>query len=157
MDGDDWYIKALDEKGDHKKAQALRDKAATENCPLLHNPHWDGYCDWCGHKLPKGRRRWCEEHQFEWVENHDWSFARHAAIRRDGCCVRCGSRSMLEVNHKNPRNGAGYHYGCHNHLALLEVLCHRCHVEETNRQAALRRAGLPFVPWSGGRAEQGTL
>ena len=40
----------------------------------------------------------------------------------------------LEVNHIVPRRGAGYGSGCHHHLANLETLCHRHHVEETNHQ-----------------------
>lgn len=45
----------------------------------------------------------------------------------------------LEVNHIDPRVGRGYLWGCHNHLANLETLCHGCHVVETKRQAAQRR------------------
>lgn len=45
----------------------------------------------------------------------------------------------IEVNHIVPRVGAGYHAGCHHHLDGLETLCHRCHVQVTNAQAAARR------------------
>jgi hypothetical protein len=47
---------------------------------------------------------------------------------------------VLEVNHVDPRNGRGYHQGCHHHLDRLESLCHGCHVEETNAQRAARGA-----------------
>jgi hypothetical protein len=50
------------------------------------------------------------------------------------------SWTALEVNHKDPLVGHGYHNGCHHHLDKLETLCHDCHVTETNRQAAERRA-----------------
>lgn len=52
----------------------------------------------------------------------------------------------LEVNHIKPRVGRGYGFGCHNHLANLETLCHRCHVAETNRQSAQRRGDPPQRP-----------
>lgn len=48
----------------------------------------------------------------------------------------------MEVNHKIPRAGAGYHQGCHHHLADLETLCHPCHVVETTRQGRERRGAL---------------
>jgi 5-methylcytosine-specific restriction endonuclease McrA len=96
--------------------------------------------------------------------NHHWHLARAAAIERDaGRCVDCGwsegdiythqlrngqlaiwSRhslvqhagrdNWLEVNHVEPRAGAGYALGCWHHLANLETLCHKCHVKVTRRQ-----------------------
>lgn len=45
----------------------------------------------------------------------------------------------LEVNHKDPREGRGYHEGCHHHQDRLETLCHDCHVIETTRQGRERR------------------
>ena len=47
----------------------------------------------------------------------------------------------VEVNHREPRHGRGYHSGCHHHLNGLETLCHRCHVAVTAGQALGRRAG----------------
>lgn len=41
---------------------------------------------------------------------------------------------QLEVNHVEPRAGAGYGAGCWNHQTNLQVLCHPCHVAETTRQ-----------------------
>ncbi len=79
-----------------------------------------------------------------WGCNHIWTSARHAAIRRDRGCVRCGTPYRLEVNHIEPRNGAGYGNGCWHHQSGLETLCHRHHVEETNRQRAARRDGTPL-------------
>ena len=46
----------------------------------------------------------------------------------------------LEVNHIEPREGRGYQSGCHHHLTNLETLCHDCHLVETKRQGAERRA-----------------
>ena len=54
--------------------------------------------------------------------------------------VRTGEMLVrLEVNHKVPRNGQGYHHGCHHHQADLETLCHGCHVEVTTAQGRARR------------------
>ena len=44
----------------------------------------------------------------------------------------------LEVNHIVPRKGAGYSFGCWNHLDNLETLCHACHVKVTNAQRRSR-------------------
>jgi len=52
---------------------------------------------------------------------------------------RTGSAN-LEVNHIVPRQGAGYLWGCHNHVDGLETMCRRHHVEETTRQ----RRGWPL-------------
>lgn len=48
-------------------------------------------------------------------------------------------RTQLEVNHVVPCLGAHRENSCAHHLDGLIVLCHPCHVAETNRQ---RRAGL---------------
>jgi 5-methylcytosine-specific restriction endonuclease McrA len=53
--------------------------------------------------------------------------------------------SSLEVNHRVPRRGGGYHAGCHHHLDGLETLCHRCHVAETNAQHQAARSGQPMA------------
>ncbi len=53
--------------------------------------------------------------------------------------------SSLEVNHRVPRRGRGYHAGCHHHLDGLETLCHRCHVAETNAQQGAARTGVALA------------
>ena len=40
----------------------------------------------------------------------------------------------LEVNHIEPRKGAGYHNGCHHHADGLETLCKPCHSAVTKAQ-----------------------
>lgn len=40
----------------------------------------------------------------------------------------------LEVNHIVPRRGAGYGFGCWNHLDNLITLCHQCHLQSTAQQ-----------------------
>lgn len=54
----------------------------------------------------------------------------------------------LEVNHIDPRVGRGYGWGCWNHSANLETLCHAHHVDETRRQAADRRGVNPQLQLS---------
>lgn len=140
-------------------------------CQLVDPRGWDrhgqvlGRCGWCGGELPLTKagkinpnRRWCRrECSDAYWDNHSWTSARPAAIRRDGHeCVRCHAKGYgasgreqgapyveLEVNHKIPRNGAGYSNGCWHHLEDLETLCHDCHVRETTRQIRERR-GLPL-------------
>ncbi len=116
-----------------------------------------------------GRRtRWCSKKcEQNYRLNHHWNEARHAAIERDKGCVKCGwtddlpyytrrgqfvlwpkaallghEENWLEVNHVVPRMGASYKTGCINHLAGLEVLCHRCHVKVTRRQKLERARAL---------------
>lgn len=109
-----------------------------------------GVCDACGKPLTGRQQRWCSfECSRVEAPHHDWNAARRAAKRRDGHkCVKCGRadevderfRSILEVNHIEPRVGKGYGWGCWNHQDNLETLCHECHVEVTKAQAAARRA-----------------
>lgn len=99
----------------------------------------------CENKLTGRRRKWCSnkcsrKYQDQIWNNHDWNSARKAALKRDNHkCVKCGSTEKLEVNHINPRNGAGYGFSCGHHLDNLEVLCHTCHVKVTNEQRKARK------------------
>jgi 5-methylcytosine-specific restriction endonuclease McrA len=111
-------------------------------------------CRGCGGELTGRRTVWCSDacSRAYWA-NHIWTAARGAAKKRDGHkCVTCGAPAdgigtgvALEVNHIDPRNGAGYGTGCWNHLDNLETLCHACHVKVTNQQARERR-GLTDEP-----------
>lgn len=109
---------------------------------------WGKRCFLCGSALrdpsvvkQSRRLRWCSDAcSRAWWTNHLWSAASAACLSRDrGTCVRCGSTSLPEANHKEPLNGRGYHESCAHHLAGLETLCHACHVAETNQQARDRR------------------
>lgn len=110
-----------------------------------------GRCQWCDGEIPPGRRRtWCDAACGRaWQRNHVWRFARSAARRRARYrCERPGcdaERRDCEVNHRTPRDGAGYGVGCHHHLAPgadgaggLEVLCRAHHAEVTAAQARAR-------------------
>jgi 5-methylcytosine-specific restriction endonuclease McrA len=113
-------------------------------------PEVPGRCAWCLGTLPPRRRRWCGDRcKGTYLDNHFWGWARHLAIVRAGgfgeaTCDQCGRRirGAPEVNHVEPRAGAGYDDGCHHHQTNLQVLCHGCHVAETTRQIRERR-GIP--------------
>lgn len=114
----------------------------------------EGVCGICEKALRGGQTRWCsKQHARLFYQNHYWTQARSAAKRRDRRqCVRMvapnNNRTLprcngwpLEVNHIEPRNGAGYDGpNCAHHQSNLETLCHAHHVIETNRQASERRA-----------------
>lgn len=62
-------------------------------CPLRSAP-WPtpaGCCAWCGNQLPKRARRWCSRQcTDEFTRQHNWQWAREAALERDGgLCVTC--------------------------------------------------------------------
>lgn len=137
----------------------------TVECTVLVPVHVDGRCDRCGKELTGRQTRWCSYAcSLEFRTNHDWNLARKAARRRDGeRCVRCGARGgyyegefpdavwvpQLEVNHLVPRVGRGYGWGCHNHLDVLETLCHEDHILVTRQQVeerALAELRLPRRP-----------
>ena len=112
-------------------------------CSLLPFADVAGVCDACGTPLTGRRRRWCSKRcNWRWVVQHRWTQARKAARKRDlNKCVRedCESTERLEVNHIVPRNGAGYGFGCWNHLENLETLCRSHHLVETARQREERK------------------
>lgn len=129
------------------------------NCDVAPHDDEPDVCGICAVPLRGAQSRWCSKaHARLYYQNHYWTQARSAAKRRDRyACVmvsftfekelpvrfgpseRCTGRP-LEVNHKIPRNGAGYDGpNCAHHLDKLETLCHAHHVIETNRQAKERR------------------
>lgn len=63
-------------------------------CPLAAGPFPPEArrCDWCGIPLEGRRRRWCTDAcSNAYSDNHAWTSARAAAIRRDKVCQGCGS------------------------------------------------------------------
>lgn len=59
-------------------------------------------------------------------EQLHFSGKRDQVIRRDKKCVRCGSRELLVVHHKD-HAGRG-HLHPDNRLSNLETLCRKCHI-----------------------------
>lgn len=123
-----------------------------QGCPLSRWSGADGHCQWCDGAVPAGRRRvWCQDAcRRAWERNHLWRHARIHARKRAGYrCTRAGCEALrmdVEVNHRTPRDGAGYGPGCHHHQdpdehgrGGLEALCHAHHVEVTNAQRTARR------------------
>ncbi len=108
---------------------------------------WSGRkdrCRWCDKRLVGRQERWCGKVCGNRAyEQHEWTWARQAALARDlkACrhCGACGYGVRLEVNHKKPVLGKHSKQGCWHHVSKLETLCHDCHVEVTKAQ---RKAGL---------------
>lgn len=121
------------------------------------NEHQPGSCRGCGGGLAPRRQYYCASNECRdgFEENHFWGTARLAAIGRatvyrlalsedyrgrlyhrpvGTVCARCEQFCVPEVNHIVPVNGDRRQFSCAHHLDNLEVLCHGCHVEETNRQ-----------------------
>lgn len=55
----------------------------------------------------------------------------------------------IEVNHIQPRLGAGYGFGCWNHPENLESLCHDCHLLATKAQKRGWRRPATELPEDG--------
>jgi hypothetical protein len=106
---------------------------------------WEGHprrCRWCNAGVYGRRTRWCSDGcATEMLENHYWGTARHAAVRRDGGCVRDGCADLrLTVHHRDtPALGRHGQTSCAHHLAGLETLC-ETHHREADRIARAARA-----------------
>ena len=119
--------------------------AAVLRCTLS---EWGGHpkrCRWCDTELPPKHRRWCSpECRSVFYANHLWTFARDAALKRDGfACVECGVLEVkgpapggfaemregrgewvhLQVHHDPPVLGNHARNGCHHHQDRLITLC----------------------------------
>lgn len=85
-------------------------------------------CRWCNAQLTGRQKRWCADCRDAWAENHFWTAARSAALRRDGHkCVRCGSEDHLQVHHLEHARGRHKRSDCIHHQRNLETLCRECH------------------------------
>jgi len=70
----------------------------TFECDLAFGDNSDGRCSWCGAELAGRQKRWCcPDHTMQFVQNHCWSDARDAAVKRDGHrCVQCGTSEQWD-------------------------------------------------------------
>lgn len=127
-----------------------------KTCPLAMPFEGKSGCVRCGEAVPSRRHRWCGRACIgTYLRNHAWTDARREAVRLAGVdvdgdrlaqCDDCGALTAHpEVNHVEPREGAGYGNGCWNHQTNLQVLCHPCHVAETTRQIRERMPERPAV------------
>jgi hypothetical protein len=110
-----------------------------------------GYCAVCTTELTGRQIRYCSKRCRKWWrDNHQWTEARRAALRRGRRCVRPGcpssNRDPVEVNHilplaitaGSPSHGAT---GCFNHQYNLETLCVPDHREVTEQARQREREG----------------
>lgn len=122
---------------------------------------WEGRarcCRWCNAELSGRKQRWCSsECANENGRNHWWTYARHAALRRDESrCVQCAAEGVdlgigargLQVHHMtalhtlmidvktwmgnddvfSTRRVHHSDGGCWHHLDGLVTLCKPCHL-----------------------------
>ncbi len=115
----------------------------------------DKLCRACETPLAGRRTAYCsDECSKAFDREHFWNVASGRALkaaRIDGDwrhrCAHCGGAfEAVEVNHIEPVRGGPRFATCLNHAVNLEVLCHACHLLETERQfrpakAALRERG----------------
>ena len=133
-------------------------RTVTAACSLTpEGAELEGNCAWCAGPLPRTKagnipkgRVFCKKACSDLFSlNHNWSWARRAAVRRDkGQCIQCGVSerkppyAKLEVNHIHSladQGMRGYAFGCHHHLDNLETLCRPHHVEVTTEQRRARK------------------
>ena len=103
-------------------------------CELLHPTG----CGMCGKKLTGRQKKWCSKKcAWKHTSEHRWTNAKKALKAANAYyrCAHCGINTQkIEVNHIIPCKGKHGTWGCHHHSDNLELLCHQCHVNETNKQ-----------------------
>lgn len=100
----------------------------------------NGLCKVCGKKKElweKHRKKYCSA---GCVEKYGecfvtWDLRRNQILIRDGCCVFCGSKENLEVDHIVALINGGDMWDENN----LRVLCHDCHVCKTKNDLYERK------------------
>jgi 5-methylcytosine-specific restriction endonuclease McrA len=85
----------------------------------------NSWCVVCRVRIPKGSR--CKRHALRSPSSRAWSqpgapLIREQVLKRDGCCVRCGSTEDLEVDHVTPVSAGG-----ETTPDNLRTLCAGCH------------------------------
>lgn len=79
-----------------------------------------------------------------YMQSAAWYGFRQQVLRRDQyCCVRCGSRQRLEVDHLT------YVRLGHERVSDCQTLCHACHGRQTRADRRRRGArwGVRLVGW----------
>ena len=81
-------------------------------------------------------RKYCDLHDsFSLMRERYWSLFKVRILDRDGCCVKCGSKNDLEVDHILPLMTGGKMWDENN----LQTLCKVCHRSKTNQDLKNRR------------------
>ncbi len=98
-----------------------------KGCHLVPHLKTPGTCGMCGADTNHHRVDVCSDAcRRQWMADHDWSFARSAAIKRDGtACAACGGHLSARYSSRDPRTMVRGR-GCHNHLDRIETFCRTC-------------------------------
>lgn len=101
-----------------------------------------GLCRVCG----KTRSEWNSRRIFYcsdecWSKYQEcfrtWAGVRDRILRRDVCCVKCGSKDHLQVDHIKAIMNGGEMWDLKN----LRALCYSCHLEKTRMDFYERKYG----------------
>lgn len=98
-----------------------------KGCHLVPHLKAPGMCGMCGADTNHHRVDVCSDAcRRRWMADHDWSFARSAAIKRDGTsCRTCGGHLSARYASRDPRTMVRGR-GCHNHRDRIETFCRTC-------------------------------
>ncbi|MBE5453006.1 hypothetical protein E3G45_004996 [Mycobacteroides abscessus] len=96
-------------------------------CHLVPHLKTPRVCGLCGAETSHHRVDVCSDAcRRQWLADHDWSFARPAAIKRDGTtCPTCGDHLSARYSSRDRRNMVRGR-GCHNHRDRIETFCRTC-------------------------------
>ena len=84
-----------------------------------------------GYKDLDKKREYQRDYQRQWVAR------RRATFFEDKCCVRCGSKERLELDHIDPKLKVSHNIWSWSEarqaeeIAKCQVLCHDCHLQKT--------------------------
>lgn len=98
-----------------------------KGCHLVPHLKTPRVCGMCGADTNHHRVDVCSDAcRRRWMADHDWSFARPAAIKRDGTsCLTCGGHLSARYTSRDPRTMVRGR-GCHNHRDRIETFCRTC-------------------------------
>lgn len=91
------------------------------------------------------------EHRRQYLRDYSrrWIAARRAAFFKGKRCCICGSRTRLELDHKDPGTKVSHSIWSwsekrrHEELKKCQVLCHRCHQVKSAAENKARQTGVP--------------
>jgi len=97
----------------------------------------NGVCRVCGKSIKRPFRKHCSTKcSMEYQKCFKtWTELRDKVIARDNKCLKCGSKSQLEVDHIRAIVNGGGMWDINN----LRTLCHTCHVRKTKSDLYKRK------------------